>query len=116
MFGFLDMMNNYEDRKVDRYEKNDLMISTAAVTDGDFPFETAVRHPLYNENDYIIVESYSDLESAKKGHKKWIKKMTKDVLPEHLDDCSNALIGQLAKDAGCDTVFYKQEFNGTRDE
>lgn len=34
MLGFMDMLGNYEDRKVGRYDNGELIISTAFVTDG----------------------------------------------------------------------------------
>jgi len=95
MFGFLDMMGNYETRKVDRYDGESLMVSTAAVTDGDYPFETAILHPDYNDGNHVIVEAYDDREAAQSGHDKWVKIMTGDPLPDKLRDCANAAVAKF---------------------
>ena len=95
MFDFFSMMGNYEDRKVDRFENEDMSIDTCSVTDGDHPYETAVKHFQYHNNDWVVVQSYDTKEEAQKGHDKWIEIMTSDNLPEYLRDCGNAGISQL---------------------
>ena len=97
MFKFLDMMFNYEDRKVDRYEEGNLIVDTCAVTDSDQPYETGVCHTLYNDGDWVIVEMYEDERSAKEGHDRWVKVMTDQVLPSKLEDVSTAEIEKLCK-------------------
>lgn len=82
----------YEDRKVDKYEKGDLFISTVEVSDGNKPFETAVAHPKYNSGKIVIVEAYGTREQAIKGHKAWTERMTTKPLPIKLTDCLNAKI------------------------
>ena len=44
--GLFEMMYNYDSRCVGRYESEDgkVMVSTALVTDGRKPYETAIRH------------------------------------------------------------------------
>jgi len=76
MFGFMGMMDDYEDRKIARYddEKTGLMVSTCSVTDSSAGYETAIEHPSYNGGHIIIVEEYTSVEKAKKGHAKWKKK------------------------------------------
>ncbi len=92
MFEFFDMANNYEQRKVDRYQKDDLLVSTAMVNDSDKPFETAVQHPAYNDNEIIIVQTYDSKEEAQEGHNLWVKLMTNKNMPEILTDVSTAKI------------------------
>lgn len=108
LVGF-DMQGTYDERRVDKYESDDnpLVISTAAVTDGKLPFETAVHHPLYNSNMWIIVDAYSTREEAQKGHDEWVKTMTAKTLPLTLTDGANSKIGQMLKDAGGDTIFER---------
>lgn len=92
MFNFLKDVGNYEDRKVGRYDDGDISISTCAVSDGSKPFETAISHPDYNNNGWIIVESYDTREEAKNGHQKWIETV-KASLPDNLSDVGNGLDG-----------------------
>ena len=66
MFDFLLMADNYEERKVDRFEKDTLIIDTCFVSDGSLPYETAIQHEEYNEGKWVIVENYPDKESAQK--------------------------------------------------
>lgn len=97
MFGFLGMIGNYEDRKVDRYEDDSmgLVVSTAMVTDSDRPYETAVAHPSYNGGDFVIVEIYDTKEDAQEGHNEWVAKMTADTLPNGLIDVSTSELAEL---------------------
>ena len=103
MFGFMGMMENYDDRKVDRYEAEGMIISTASVTDSDWIYETAVSHLSYNNGDWIIVEGYDDKDIAEKGHKKWVNKMTADELPETVEDISTADVVKLGLALGVET-------------
>lgn len=97
MFGLLDflMADDYESRKVARFEQGDLMVSTAKVIDSTFLYETAVAHPNYNDGEIVIVDNYDTLSDAKKGHERWVKIMTTEPLPERLKDVSGAGIASL---------------------
>ncbi len=99
MFEFMDMIGNYEERKVDRFSKGNLIVDTCSVTDSDKPFETAVKHPKFNQEKWIVVELYDTKEEAQEGHNKWIKIMTAEKLPLELKDISSAKIAKL-----CDAV------------
>ena len=81
MFGFLDMIDNYEKRLVANDKRGDAVIDTVAVTDSDDPFETAVQHPQYNSGGWVIVETYKTKEDSQVGHDKWVKVMSADILP-----------------------------------
>jgi hypothetical protein len=109
MFNFFgaDMMGDYDHRKVGRLDKEGLMVSTARVTDGDKPYETAIKHPLYNKGGMIIVEAYSTKSDALIGHAKWEKTMTSKNLPKELADCCNSEVMQMMRDAGGKIVFKK---------
>jgi hypothetical protein len=93
------MANNYEDRKVARFEKGlekgHLLVDTCLVTDANKPYETTVAHPAYNNNDLVVVELYNTKKEAKKGHDKWVKKITAKTLPKSLKDVSTASIAKL---------------------
>lgn len=99
----LGMADNYDERMIDRYEADDLTISTASVDDTEF-IETAVSHMDYNGGDWIAVENSKTEEEAKKAHKKWIGKMTTEPLPEELKDVSEAPALKLGEE-----MFGKEE-------
>lgn len=105
MFNFSSMADNYEDRKVDRYEADKMIIDTASVTDGNQPYETGICHPEYNNGDWVIVEAYDTKEEAQEGHNKWVARMTSGNLPSSLKDCQNSGVSQLL-----DLVDGKLEF------
>lgn len=102
---------NYDQRVVGRYvnELTRVIVSTVMVTDSSHPYETGIKHPLYNDGDFIIVEQYHDPEAAKIGHDKWVKVMTAEMLPEFLNDVSTCEIAAFAKFVAPDiqTVFKK---------
>lgn len=98
MFGYLDMLGNYKERKVANYEKDGLIIDTCLVTDSDKPYETGIIHPNYNGGDWIIVELYNTKKEARVGHNRWVKKMTAKKLPTKLKDVSTSETAKL-----CDT-------------
>jgi len=95
VFNFFSMANNYEERKIARFEEGDLLISTCSVTDSNQPYETAISHPFYNGGQFIIVEMYDTSKAARVGHKEWINKMTSDELPVQLEDVSTAGIALM---------------------
>lgn len=95
MFEFLADAFNYESRVVGRDDFPWGMVSTARVSDGAHPYETAVQHTGYNDGSMVIVEAYDGIEIAREGHRKWVGVMTADVLPQKLIDCSNAHVNQL---------------------
>jgi hypothetical protein len=102
MFDFLAMMDNYEERKVERYEKGGLIIDTCSVTDSTQPYETGICHPKYNDGEWVIVEQYDTEEDARLGHAKWVKKMTSKRLPKTLNDVSESGIASLCDFGGKD--------------
>ena len=109
MVSFVGMSASYESRKVSRNEFSWGFISTAGVSDGHQPYETAVCHNGYTHNGersgMCIVEAYSTIEEAKLGHKKWLKIM-QDNPPEKLIDCKNAGIVDLLID---DEIVFMRE-------
>ena len=86
----LDQEDTYEQRKVDRYETEELFISTAHVIDSRKPYETAIAHPAYNEGAIVIVQMYDNIEDAQAGHDKWVQIMTADKLPDYLTDANDS--------------------------
>ena len=99
LFDFLSDIDNYEDRKVDSYKKDDLFVDTCRVSDSTKPFETAVSHPAFNDNNLIIVELYDTEEAAKEGHLRWIDKMLNNP-PLQLIDVSTAGAASLLRALG----------------
>jgi hypothetical protein len=104
-FSFFDMAYNYESRKVARTEIEGGFISTASVTDGAQPYETAISHPQYNYGSVIAVEAYDSLEAAKAGHQRWVEAMSLPELPESLIDCRN---GEVGWDVPDEDVTYQR--------
>jgi hypothetical protein len=107
MFSFLDDFGNYEERKVDRFENDDLSISTCRVSDSKRPFETAVKHPKYRQDKWIVVEKYDTKEQAQTGHDKWVETMTTDPLPAKLIDVSDNEIRDMSDSLGLE---WEEEF------
>lgn len=94
IYGFADMENTYPERKVANWRSDDgtTYVSTARVTDGELPYETAIEHPAYNGGRMMIVEAYASKASALRGHAKWLRMLQTDALPNELTDCKNAAI------------------------
>lgn len=112
MFGILNFMNdidNYGERKIDRYDGDGFCIDTCAVSDGEKPYETGIKHPEYNEGYWIIVEAYDTPLAAKNGHNRWVEIMTDKQLPDSLKDCGNAEISQLLEEVGGTMEFPRKE-------
>ncbi len=88
---------DYENRGVERYEKDNLIVDTCEVHDQPSPysFETAVSHRGYDNGEWIIVELYKLEAEAILGHNKWVKAMVSDDLPEQLVDVSKVTVCQL---------------------
>lgn len=96
LFGWQDMVGNYNERKVARDEVNGFVIDTVLVTDRSWKYETAIMHEDFNDDDWIIVQGYATLDDAVRGHKEW------------LDICTNSPILSL-KDCYTDEVFERQK-------
>ena len=110
MFNFLQDVGNYESRCVGRFDNEDstIMVSTAAVSDGNQPYETAVRHPDYNDGHMVIVEAYDTRDDAKQAHDWWVEVITSEPLPEKLTDCGNAIISQMIEATGGKMKFPRK--------
>lgn len=110
MINFMGMADNYEDRKIDRWESKDglQMVDTCTVNDGRKPYETAVLHPDYNNGKMVIVECYDTKDDAQIGHDKWLNLVLNNKLPSALVDCANSEISQLCEQVDCDMVFERK--------
>ena len=110
MFEFFDMVNNYEERKVENTEITNGEIDTCAVSDSEQPYETGISHREYNDGEWIIVEMYETKEQAKEGHKRWVDKMSSDSLPNKLVDVSTSGIAGLLDAVSDDdwNVFHRK--------
>ena len=111
LLDFLSMADNYEERKVERYQEGDVFVSTAAVDDSSYPFETAVAHPEYNDGAIVIVENYDDRASAETGHNRWVKTMTADDLPDELVDIGGADIATMLDAVSEDDTWRRYKRN-----
>lgn len=111
MFEFLFDMGNYADRCVGRYDDgDDKMVSTAQVSDGNQPYETAFQHPDYNDGSMVIVCAYSTREEAAEGHARWEAIMRDGQLPDELVECFNSKVGQMCEALG-DEGRYPRKSN-----
>lgn len=95
MFVFFNSINDYKDRLVNNTKINGAEIDTCRVFDAEKPYETAIKHPSYNNDKWIIVEEYSTIKEAEEGHKKWVSKFSSS-LPEFLIDVSTSMINKLS--------------------
>jgi len=88
---------DYENRGVERYETDSLIVDTCEVYDQPSPynFETAILYRRYNNGEWIIVELYGIEAEAILGHNKWVKTMASNDLPEQLVDVSKVFVCQL---------------------
>lgn len=100
--GFFSMADDYEQRAVARHEADGLLVDTRRVTDSKHDYETAVSHPAYNDNKWVIVEVYETEEQAHTGHDKWVKVMTRPEPPARLFDVGTSGIKGLAEALGTD--------------
>ena len=81
LFGWINMINTGDARRVGQYNKNGVFVDTSKVTDADKPYETGIEHPLFNGGVMIIVEYYDTVEQATEGQEKWVKLLTGVDLP-----------------------------------
>lgn len=105
MFSFLFGLKDYECRKIDRYEDENMIIDTCSCPDGDQPFETAIVHPEYDNGRPIIVEAYESKKEAQAGHNRWVQMMTSQDLPTLLKYHSNSFISKQDEASGAQMEF-----------
>ena len=86
MFEWLDMIGNYEQRKVANFKNDIFEIDTAYVTDRTQPYETAIRHKNFNYNNWIVLGWSSTKEQAQEDHDKWIERFLNSPYPEKITD------------------------------
>jgi hypothetical protein len=96
----IDMLDNYEQRKVANTVVGELVVDTCRVTDSAFPYETGVEHPNYNNGEWVVVEHYNSKVDAQTGHDKWVKIMTTKPLPKALRDVSTSEVANLVDVVG----------------
>jgi len=107
MFDFFDMAGTHEQRKVDRFERDDLIVDTCSVTDSDDPYETAISHPDYNDGKWVIAETYKTADAAQEGHDKWVQIMTAPEIPAQLVDVSTFAIAELFRAIDPDGLTFE---------
>lgn len=87
MFDFLNMADNYEQKKIiNTIIHNmliDIIVCTTEISDSNKPYETGIKCSEYNDN-WIIVELYDTQKDAELGHKRWVKKFSGKKLPSSL--------------------------------
>jgi len=114
MFDFL-LADDYEERKIERYETDEVIVDTCAANDQPEPYkyETGICHREYNDGDWIIVELYKTKKESKTGHKRWVKLMTAEILPEKLINVSDIgltkVMDALEEERETWRIFKKRE-------
>lgn len=90
--------------------KRGLFVSTATVSDGIKPHETAIEHPRYRGGKYmIIVEAYDTEEEATAGHDKWLRAVLNDTLPAVIEDCCNNPLALKGREIGMQTRWPRED-------
>lgn len=110
MFGFESMESmafNYKERLVENTKVNGAVIDTCRVTDSSNAYEIDITHPYYNNNRWVIVETYDTKEEARRGHKKWVDIFSSPELPEVLTDEGTSGVGVIYKMLGGKTKHEK---------
>lgn len=85
----------YDESKLARYEdeEKNLFVSTIYAEDVR-KYETAVHHPLYcNDDELIIVEYYDNVIEAEAGHARWVAMVSgEEPMPESVKSVQNMII------------------------
>ena len=97
----------HSEREIAHDETEDLVVDTVAVNDSEQPFETGIKHPLYNDGRWIIVEMYNTKEEAVIGHNKWVEKMTAAELPDQLEEKGTSGAIDLLRNDGHNLIYKK---------
>lgn len=71
--GMLMMAKDYDQRKVERTERENFTLDTVMVYDRSWLYETAVRHRDFNNNNWIILDGCDTKDEAIKMHNTWLK-------------------------------------------
>lgn len=72
-----DSEEDYKKRLVARDDKLDpdelpFCLDTVAVNDREWMYETAIQHPKFNDNEWIVIRGYNTKEEAEAGHEELI--------------------------------------------
>lgn len=123
MFSYFQDAYNYGSRCVDRLEHNNVILSTAKVSDGLLPYESCIFDARYIRKDDnktngttgIIVEAYSTKGQAIVGHNKWAEMVRTDTLPAELVDCQNSEVMRFAVErSGPDCAVWNRKVTNAR--
>jgi hypothetical protein len=106
-----NIFKSYEERLIANTVINNTEIDTCEVSDGINSYETAIRNPIYNNNNWVIVQSYKTSTEAKTGHEKWVK-LFSEKLPDNLYNIDNTKLGSYldkAIDFNFSTIYKKKD-------
>lgn len=109
MFNFYLDAYNHNERNIGNFKNDDGVVDTCAVSDGNQPYETGIKHFQYNKGEWVIVEAYSTIQEASVGHDKWVKMLVDGTLPNPLVDCNNAVIQQLYTDLFGNDPYVRED-------
>jgi stress response protein YsnF len=106
-----NIFKSYEERLIANTVINNTEIDTCEVSDGINSYETAIRNPIYNNNNWVTVQSYKTSTEAKTGHEKWVK-LFSEKLPVNLHNIDNTKLGRyLYKvfDINFSTIYKRRD-------
>ena len=99
-------LESYENRKISRHDDDNGFVSTCRVDDSDDPFETAINHKKFGSKT-VVVETYTELELAKKGHKRWVDTYLNN-LPETIYDVGTSPFSKICNLFGVSNAIDSQ--------
>lgn len=62
------LQEDLEKRNVCRTSNRDYILSTVEVNDRPYDYETAVCYNDFNDDNWIVLDGYDDIEDARRGH------------------------------------------------
>lgn len=68
MFSWLSMLYSHEERNVANYKSSNFEVDTSWVNDRPIPYETAIKHKDFRDNEWIILGWRDTPEEAEKFH------------------------------------------------
>ena len=107
MLEFLNMLSNYNERKVARFEdkEKNITVSAAEVCDSEFKYEVAVKDRRYNNGSFFVVFSTDNRSVAEKEAKVWFDRMKNNPPAEIIEDGQSEIAKKLRKIRGGQIVI-----------
>ena len=68
MFSWIDMIGTYEKRNIANFKSDNFEVDTSLVNDRPIPYETAIKHKDFRDNEWIVLGWRDTPEEAEKFH------------------------------------------------